>query len=167
MKSFHRTKKDSKILGVFGLSICLVLSLVFMLIGFHNTGSEGRFSFELIFGLVGIVVFIIFVRGAWMMTGGSLIHVFSVDSSKLIWGFIGKEKELDITTVDQIYWDDSDGFTLMMTTKDGQQIRFPYIQSTVTHKSRSELLRFFRTAFPRITIQGNIDKRTEQESLTR
>ena len=138
-----------------------------MLIGFHTIGTEGRASMELIFGIAGVAIFIIFIRGAWMMTGGALIHVFSIDSSKVIWGFLGKEKELDITTVEQIYWDDSDGFTLIMKTKSGQQIRFPYIESAVSHKSRSELLRFFRTTLSSISIHGNIDKRTEQGSITR
>lgn len=96
------------------------------------------------------------------MTGGSLVHVFSIDRRKVVWGFVGKEEELDVTDVERIYWDDSDTFILQMTMNDGRQVRFIYIADVVPYKSRPELLRFFRTTLPAIPIGGNIDSRTER-----
>ncbi len=156
MKIFHRTNRDSKINGFIGLSFCLFLSVVFMSLGFHSLAEGEWSSFEVVFGVAGMAVFVIFIRGAWMMSGGSLTHVFSIDREKVIWGFIGKEKELNISEVKTIYWNDSDGFTMNMSKYDGSIIRFPYIETVVSYKSKGELLKFLRTTLSAIPIDGHV-----------
>ncbi len=167
MPSFHRTKRESRVLGFIALAVAFFLAMIFMLLGFYSTIEEGRASIELIFGFAGLALFVICIRGAWMMTGRALIHVFSLDQHKVVWGFMGKEKQLDIQDVTQIYWDDSDSFQLQMTTKEGAQVRFPYIANVVGFKSRPELLRFFKTNLPAIPLGGHIDKATEEAALAK
>jgi hypothetical protein len=164
MNSFQRTKRDSRILGFVGLSIAFVLSVVFMLVGFVDIGSEsGGDAFRIIFGVVGVGLFVIFIRGCWMATGGALIHVFSVSEDEIEWGFVGREKRLAMSDVKEIYWDDTDGFNFTITKTDGGRVRLPYIENVVSYKSRGRLLAFLRSTFPDIQISGSIDKRTEQD----
>jgi hypothetical protein len=165
-KAFHRTKKDSRILAFFGLMFSLFLSILFMLLGFHRIGAEGRASIELIFGIAGLALFIICLRGAWSMTGDALTHVFSVDQENICWGFIGQEKQLAIQDIAQIYWDESDGFHFVIITTYGERIRLPYMATVVSYQSRPVLLRFFRTTHPTIRIEGHIDKNSEKGSTT-
>lgn len=162
MDSFHRIKRDSPVPGFIALTFALLLSMVFMLIGFLRVGEDGRASMDLIFGVPGVATFLLFLRGGWMMTGRSLVHVFSMDRNKVVWGFVGKEQELDASEIDRIYWDDSDGFSFQMTMKDGRQVRFLYMDNVVPFKSRPTLLSFLRTSFPSIPLAGNIDKRTKR-----
>jgi len=162
MNSFHRTKRESRVVAFIGLTFCLFLSLLFIFIGFHSLFTEDTASMELIFGIAGLVVFIIFIRGAWMISGCSLTHVFSIDKTKVTWGYAGKEKELPINSVKNIYWDDSDGFTLLMTTNKNEQIRFLYIENTISLKSRPALLEFLRNTLPHIPIHGDTHRTTKQ-----
>ena len=149
-------------MGFFALASVLVLSMFFMLIGFVRVGEDGRPSMDLIFGVAGVALFLLFLRGGWMMTGRSPVHVFSMDHNKVVWGFVGKEQELDASEIDRIYWDDSDGFSFQMTMKDGRQVCFPYMANVVPFTSRPALLRFLRTSFPSIPINGHIDKKIEK-----
>lgn len=163
MNSFHRIKRDSRILGFVGLSFAFVLSVGFMLVGFVDIESESRGdALRIILGVVGVGLFVIFIRGCWIATGGALIHVFSVNEDEIEWGFVGREKRLAISDVKEIYWDDTDGFNLTITKTDGGRVRLPYIENVVSYKSRGRLLAFLRSTFPDIQISGRIDKRTEQ-----
>lgn len=165
MNSFHRTKRDSRILGFVGLSIAFILSVVFMLVGFVESESEsGGDAFRIIFGVVGVGLFVIFIRGCWMATGGALVHVLSISEEEIEWGFVGREKRLSMSDVEEIYWDDTDGFTFTITKADGKRVRLPYIENVVSYKSRGQLLSFLRSTFPDIRISGSIDKKTEQDA---
>lgn len=165
MNSFHRTKRDSRILGFVGLSFAFIVSVVFMLVGFVNFESEsGVDPFQIVFGFVGVGLFVIFLRGCWMATGGALIHVFSVSDDEIEWGFVGREKRLAMADVKEIYWDDTDGFSFVITTTDGERVRLPYIENVVSYKSRGRLLAFLRSTFADIRFSGSIDKRTEREA---
>jgi hypothetical protein len=165
MKSFHRTKRDSRLLGFVGLSFAFILSVVFMLIGFFDTEEISGFNaFRLIFGGVGICLFVIFLRGCWMATGGALTHVFSINGDEIEWGFVGREKRLSVSDVEEFYWDDTDGFTFLVIQKDGTRVRLPYIESVISYKSRGRLLAFLRSNLPTIRITGSIDKKTELEA---
>jgi len=167
MKSFHRTKRDSRILGILGLSIALVLSVVFTVIGFVDIQNESGFgAVRLIFGVVGVCLFVIFIRGCWMASGGALTHVFSISEEEIEWGFVGREKQLSISEVAEIYWDDTDGFTFLITRKDGSRVRLPYIENVVCPKSRGKLLAFLRKALPGIRISGCIAKETERDAAS-
>src|SRR5687767_1879724 len=95
MQSFHRTKRDSRILIFVGLCTAFLLSVIFMLVGFMGNRESGFDSFRLIFGIAGICLFVIFVRGGWMATGGALTHVFSINETEIEWGFVGREKRMD------------------------------------------------------------------------
>lgn len=134
-----------------------------MLIGFVERES-GAGAFQMIFGIAGVCLFVVFVRGCWMATGGALTHVFSVSKDEVEWGFIGREHRLAMSDVKEIYWDDTDGFNLTMTKTDGGRVRLPYIENVVSYSSRGRLLAFLRNTFPEIRISGNIDKRTEQDA---
>lgn len=162
MESFHCIKRESIILAVIGLIICFLLSSVFMLVGFYELGEKGHLSIEVIFGLAGLGLFIIFMRGAWMLVSGIHTHVFSIDRNQVVWGYVGKEKTLDMAQVRHIYWDDTDGFTLNMTTHEGELIRFIYAETVISINSRWKLLRFFNTTFPEIPIDGHIDSKTKE-----
>ncbi len=163
MNAFHRTKRDSQWLSAFGLSIAFLLSLVFLLVGFIDLENEsGVDTFRVIFGVVGICLFVVFIRGCWMATSGALVHVFSIDEEDLEWGFVGREKRVSVAEIAQIYWDDTDGFTFVIHLTDGTRIRFPYIDTVVSYKSRGDLLAFLRSTLPDIPITGSIDTKTEQ-----
>lgn len=165
MNSFHRTKRDSGILGYVGLAIAFVMSMAFMLVGFGDIGNKGGINaFQVIFGTAGACLFVVVVRGCWMTAGGALTHVFSINEDEIEWGFVGKEKQLATADVEEIYWDDTDGFTFLITRKDGSRVRFPYMQNVVGPKSRGKLLAFLRRAFPEIRITGRIEKKTEQDA---
>ena len=99
-----------------------------------------------------------------MATGGALTHVFSITKDEIEWGFVGKEKRLVVSEVEEIYWDDTDGFNFTITKKDGVRVRFPYMENVVSHKSRGKLLAFLRSTFPEIRVVGSIDKKTEQDA---
>ena len=142
-----------------------VLSVVFMLIGFLDIESEsGSNAFRLIFGIVGACLFIVFIRGCWIYTGGTLTHIFSITEEEIEWGFIGKEKRLSMSEVDEIYWDDTDGFSFTITKKNGERVRLPYIENVIAPKSRGKLLFFIRSLFPEVSIAGCIDSKTEQDA---
>jgi hypothetical protein len=165
MNSFHRTKRDSRILGFVGLAFAFILSIVFMLVGFVDIENESGFdTFRLIFGVAGACLFVVFIRGCWMATGGALTHILSITEDRIEWGFIGREKQLELSEVEEIYWDDTDGFTFTITKKDGSRVRLPYIENVVPHKSRGSLLAFLRNVHPQIRLSGSIDKKTEQAS---
>ena len=70
-----------------------------------------------------------------------------------------------LSDVEEIYWDDTDGFNFTVTKKDGVRIRFHYIENVVFYKSRGKLLAFLRSTFPEIRILGSIDKKTEQDAV--
>jgi hypothetical protein len=163
MNAFHRTKRDSRWLSAIGLSIAFLLSLVFMLVGFIDLENEsGFYLLRVIFGVVGICLFVLFMRGCWIATSGALIHVFSMDEDELEWGFVGREKRIALSEIAKIYWDDTDGFTFVVHLTDGKRIRFPYLQNVVSYQSRGELLAFLRSNFPAIPISGSIDAKTKQ-----
>jgi uncharacterized membrane protein YhdT len=163
MNAFHRTKRDSRWLSAIGLSIAFLLSLVFMLVGFIDLENESGFdTLRVIFGVVGICLFVLFMRGCWMATSGALVHVLSIDEEDLEWGFVGREKRVSVSEISQIYWDDSDGFTFVVTLTDGTRIRFPYMSNVVSYKCRGVLLAFLRSNFPGVPISGSIDAKTEQ-----
>jgi hypothetical protein len=165
MNSFHRTKRDSRILAYVGLAFAFAMSVMFMLVGFVDIENEAGFdAFRLIFGIAGACLFVIVMRGCWMMSRGALTHVFSINGDEMEWGFVGREKQLATADVQEIYWDDTDGFTFLITRKDGSRVRFPYIQNVVAQNSRGKLLAFLRSAFPEIRITGNIDRKTEQDA---
>lgn len=165
MSSFHRTKRDSRILGFIGLSVAFVLSVLFLLIGFASSEeTSGIDGFRIIFGLLGASLFVIFIRGCWMATRGSIIHVLSIDEAEIEWGFMGKEKRLPISEVAEIYWDDTDGFTFLIARRDGKRIRFPYIENVVSRKSRGILLAYLRQDHPDIPISGVVDIGTEKDA---
>ena len=165
MNSFHRTKRESPILGFVGLAIAFVLSVVFMLVGFVDIESESSGdAIRVIFGVVGAGLFVIFIRGCWIATGGVFVHVLSISEEEIEWGFMGREKRLPMSDVKEIYWDDTDGFNFTITKTDGGRVRFPYMEIVVSGKSRGRLLTFLRTTFPGIRISGSIDRKTEQEA---
>lgn len=163
MNSFHRTKRDSRWLGLIGLAFLLIFSLIFILIGFIDLENEsGFYLLRAIFGMMGICLFVVFLRGCWIATSGALIHVFSMDEDELEWGFVGREKRIALSEIAKIYWDDTDGFTFVVHLTDGTRIRFPYLQNVVSYQSRGELLAFLRNHLPDAPITGNIDTRTRQ-----
>jgi hypothetical protein len=114
--------------------------------------------------MLGVCLFVIFLRGCWMATSGALTHVFSVDGDEIAWGFVGREKRLAVSDVEEFYWDDTDGFTFLVIQKDGTRVRLPYIESVISYKSRGRLLAFLRSNLPTIRISGSIDKKTELEA---
>jgi hypothetical protein len=165
MNQFHRTKRDSGILVYVGLAIAFAMAVMFMLVGFVDIRNESGIDvFRLIFGIAGASLFVIVLRGCWMTSGGAFTHVFSINEDEIEWGFVGREKQLATAEVEEIYWDDTDGFTFLVTRKDGSRVRFPYIQNVVGHHSRGKLLAFLRSALPEIRITGSIDRKTEQDA---
>lgn len=156
MNYFHRVKRDSRILGFIGLTLALTISLIFMLIGFIGSESEqGATLFPTIIGIVGICIFVIFLRGSWMATAGATTHIFSINETHIEWGFLGKEKQILLTDIAAIYWNETDGLTLNVNKTNGDLIRFPYIETIVSHKSRASLLTAIQNALPTIKISGN------------
>jgi len=165
MNSFHRTKRESRWLTFVGLSVVFVVSVAFMLIGFVGIGANSGIDvIRLIFGIIGVALFVGFFRGFWMTTGGAVTHVFSINDAELEWGLMGREKRLPVGELASVYWDETDGFTLMVTRKDGTRVRFPYIESVVPMKSRGQLLAFLRVVHPKIPISGRIHPQTEQDA---
>lgn len=75
---------------------------------------------------------------------------------------MGREKRVSVSEIAQIYWDDTDGFTFVIHLLDGTRIRFPYIETVVSYKSRGDLLAFLRDTLPDVPITGSIDTKTEQ-----
>lgn len=163
MTSFHRTRKESRILGFVGLTLALLISIFFMLIGFANIQTEKWNPLQLVFGVAGLSIFVVFIRGSWMSASGAVTHIFNIDSEKVTWGFIGKEKSMMMKDVSSIYWDESDGFDLSLYSSEGR-IVIPYAQNIISHKSRATLLSYLIQNFPAIDIDGQIDKNTEQEA---
>jgi hypothetical protein len=142
-----------------------VVSLVFTLIGFAGPGSRSDIDgIRMVCGVFGAALFLGFFRGLWMTTGGASTHVFSITDVEIEWGMLGKEKRLPMSELAAVYWDEVDGFTLVMTRKDGTRIRFPDIQTVVPLNSRGSLLAFLRMAHPTIPISGHIDPKTEQNA---
>lgn len=164
MNSFHRAKRYSRLLNIAGLSVLFVVSLIFTLIGFAGSGSRSDIGIRMVCGAFGAALFLGFFRGLWMTTGGSITHVFSITDVELEWGILGKEKRLPMSELAAVYWDEVDGFTLVMTRKDGARIRFSDIECLVPLNSRGSLLAFLRMAHPTIPISGHIDPKTEQNA---
>jgi len=117
--SFRRAKRESRFLRFFGLSFVLLLSMCFMLIGavsLEEPLSEAWFG--QVFGLVGIALFIIFCRGAWMIASGTLTHLIAVDDKEFCWGFVDREKSINIEALKEIRWDESDGLQVALVSND-------------------------------------------------
>jgi hypothetical protein len=167
MDAFHRTKRESRLLLTLGLSVAFLLSGLFLLIGFSGIEKEGFNSFQIIFGLFGIALFVLFFRGAWISLTSPLIHIFSIDPDEIEWGFVGKEKQMKISELSDIYWEDFDGFTLILTSNTGKKIRMPYIMNVVSHKSRGALFAHLQTHHAEILTVRGIDPRTEEDALRR
>ncbi|MEM6656142.1 MAG: hypothetical protein AAF596_10085 [Planctomycetota bacterium] len=163
MNSFQRIRRESRLLGFFGLIVTFLLSLFFMLIGFVDVENEaGADRMRLIFGVCGAGLFLLFMRGGWMITGGARTHVFTVTEDEIEWGFMGDEKRIAIASVREFYWSDDDGFTFSIINQDGKRHYVPYIEHVIAYKKRGRLLAFLRRVHPQIPITGSIDSRTEQ-----
>jgi len=167
MDSFHRTKRESRLLLTLGQSIAFFLSAFFLLIGFSWIEMEGLDWFRIIFCVFGIALFVLFFRGAWISTTSPLIHIFSIDLDEIEWGFVGKEKQMKISELSDIYWEDFDEFTLILTSKTGKKIRMPYITNVVSHKSRGKLFAHLQTHHAKILTVMGVDPRTEEDALRR
>lgn len=163
MESFHYTRRESRVLGVIGLSICFVLASVFMLLGFNDLLEYGQMSGLLVFGVIGFGLFVIFMRGAWILCGGTKIYVFSIDPHTVTWGYVENERSQKMSEVMNIYWDDTDGFTFNMTTLSGELIRFNHMDWTLPYKCRWKLLRYLKKTFPSIAVDGHVDPRTQEK----
>ncbi|MGB0990938.1 MAG: hypothetical protein ACPG32_00540 [Akkermansiaceae bacterium] len=163
MKEFHRVKKDSRLVGFIGLGVVLFLSMFFMLIGFVGVDERGWNALSYIFGIPGVLLFGIFIRGAWMATKGAVVHVFSMDNDEIQWGFLGKEKSIPVRSVSSIHWSEVEGFGLLLNTSEGR-IRLPYIENALSVSGRAELLAYLRTNHRSIEIDGYIDPKTEKAS---
>ncbi len=98
-EEFHIVKRESLVLNILALIVTFLISTAFMAVGF--TRSEDReFSFGLlVFGVIGAGVFVLFMRGGWMLTRGRNIHVLSITKHQFTWGMLGKEKELLISEI--------------------------------------------------------------------
>ena len=164
MTEFHRTKRDSRVVGFVVLSFVLVLSMIFMLIGFMDFDGEG-IGFRMVFGFVGLAIFVLFLRGGWFLTGGGRVHVLSMTASEIEWGFMGDEKRLEVSEVSSFYWDDTDSFHFSIFRKDGKQVRLPYIETVVPHKSRGIFLAFLRNNYPENSVRGVFTKEVEKAAV--
>ena len=162
MDSFHRVKRDSRVLGVLGLVILFPLALFLTLVGTVAIGRTQDFLFGGILTLFGLALFVLFFRAVWMMTGGGLVHVLSIDRETFEWGYRGKEQSLPMAEVRSIHWDDTDGFTFVVDLKDGKRIRMLFMESVVPAACRGRFLRFLRTNFPAIEIRGVVSPATER-----
>lgn len=163
MESFHYTRRESRVLNAIGLLICFVLASVFMLLGFNDLLEHRQMSGLLVLGVIGLGLFVIFMRGAWMLCAGTKIHVFSIDPHTVTWGYVGNEKSQQMSEVINIYWDDTDGFTFNMTTSSGELIRFNHLDWAIPYKSRWKLLRYLKKTFPGIAVDGHVDPKTREK----
>lgn len=155
MESFQSIQRESRILGFFGLAVAFISSLLFMMLGAVSIDhAEGVQAFPLLFGLVGLAVFVIFIRGAWIAVGRPRHFIFSMDENEVEYGFMGNETKIAIPDIRHFYWDDTDNFTFSITCKDGSKHRMPYIETAVPHKRRPQLLAYLRSAHPDIPIRG-------------
>ena len=156
MNVFHRTRRDSRVLNLLALVFAFTLALIFMLLGVGALTLNEIDLFTrvlgLVFGLVGLAVFVVCVRGAWMMTNGAITHVFSVDEEFIEWGFLGKEVREPIKSLEGIYWNESDGLTCVLHFRDGRRVRLPYIENVLSHKSRAAFLGFMAAHHPSIPV---------------
>jgi hypothetical protein len=163
MKAFHRTKRDSRLLGMIGLAVLLVVAFFFMVVGISDIEQEsGTSLLRILFGLGGVALFVVFIRGCWIATGGATVQILSIDEDKFEWGYMGREKELATSEIKEIYWDDDDGFTFVLRLKNGKRIRLPSIGVLIPQKGRGQLLAFLWAAHPEIPITGAINAQTQQ-----
>jgi hypothetical protein len=161
MNVFHRTSRDSRLAAFLALVIATCLALVFMLMGLApfllalERPREWSDYFVVPFGVVGVAVFIIAIRGAWTLASGSaVIHVLSVDDEAIEWGFIGKEERALLKDVARLYFNDGgDSLTCALHFRDGKKTRLPYIESVLgSHKSQKAFIEFMTTHHPEIPI---------------
>ncbi|BCU78696.1 hypothetical protein llg_34110 [Luteolibacter sp. LG18] len=129
---------------IFGLAILGVLSSGAMLLGFVHPPML----------LLGLPLFIIFVRGVWMTATQPNRFVFSIDEHEITWGQFGKERTLPIEQVRRFHWNDSDGFNFCIITKQGERIPLYVLETVLSYQSRPALLEFLRTAHPDLEIEG-------------
>jgi hypothetical protein len=156
MSSFYRIKKDSRFLAFIGLAFALFLSMLFMIIGF-GINTEDRFDLVVrwVFGIAGVALFIIFFRGAWMITKGTLTHVLSIDENEFRWGFIGYEKSIPVKDLKEIHWIEMDGLHVSIITKYNQKFRMPYVENVLSSKSRVAFLDYMKANHQNIRIIKN------------
>jgi hypothetical protein len=152
---FHRVKRSSSILGFIGVSFGLILSGIFMLIGAVGL-QEAEFWFgTVVFGLIGIGVFVICLRGGWSLATAPMIHVLTFEPDQVTWGYAGKEKSLDMAEVESIRWSvDSDGeLHLSLRKRGGKRVAFPNIDTLVKPKHRPILLAYLQNRYPSIRLE--------------
>lgn len=155
MESFQSIQRESGILGFFGLAVAFISSLLFMMLGAAGIDNpEGVRVLPLLFGLVGLAVFIIFIRGAWIAVGRPRHIIFSIDENEVEYGILGHQNKIAISDIRHFYWDDTDNFNFSITCKDGEKHRILYIETSVPHKRRPQLLAYLRSAHPDIPIRG-------------
>lgn len=162
MDAFHRVKRDPVVLGILGLVVLLLLAVAFTFVGLAGMSGSATAIFGGVFACFGVALFVLFFRAVWIMTGGGLVHVLSIDRETLEWGYRGKEKSVAMEQVSSIHWDDSDGFTFLLDLKDGRRIRMLAIETLVPPRSRAAFLRFLRNTFPHLEIFGSINPQTDQ-----
>lgn len=152
---FHRVKRSSSVFGFIGVSFGLILSAIFMLIGAVGLQEADFWSGTVIFGLIGLGLFVICLRGGCSLATGPMIHVLTFEQDQVTWGYAGKEKSIDIADVESIRWAvDLDGeLHLSLRTRKGKRVAFPYIDTLVNYKHRPILLAYLQNRYPKIQIE--------------
>ncbi len=155
---YHIVKRESVFLGVIGLIVAFIIAVFFMGIGFIGIGSNSYSWCQMIFGLVGIGLFILFMRGGWMMASGPYIHILSITEDQFIWGRLGKEKMLAISEIQSFYWHEFDrDLTFRINAKDGKSYRIISIENIVSLKNRPKFKAYLKNVHSKIPVSGNFE----------
>lgn len=152
---FHRVKRSSSVLSFFGVSFALLLSGIFMLIGAVGLQEADFWFGTVVFGLIGLGVFVICLRGGWSLATGPMIHVLTFEQDQVTWGYAGREKSIDMDDVISIRWAvDLDGeLQLSLRKRNGKRVAFPYIDTLVSRKHRPVLLAYLKNRYPAIDLE--------------
>jgi hypothetical protein len=130
--------------------------MLFMIIGF-GIDTESRFESVIcwVFGAAGVALFIVFCRGAWMITKETSTHVLSIDENDFCWGFLGREKRIPVKDLKELHWIEMDGLYASIVTKDDRKFSLPYIENVLSLKSRQAFLDYMKAYQQHIRIVTN------------
>lgn len=151
---FQRTFQHSRVVLSIAVLLGSLVAFALLLIGGAVISDGELFGIAVVFGVFGLAVLAVSVKGAWALVGGPKVHVLCLEPDGVVWGVQGAECRLELSEIASIRYTidtDSDGagdLSLVFKTHDGERLSVNYVSDLVPRKSRPKLLAYIRATYP-------------------
>ena len=147
---YHKIKRESRVFGFVTIVIGFCVSFCLMLFAAVGISDSEFVEIGIVIAIFGIALLAVCLRWAWSLAQGPKIRVITFEPDQIVWGCVGKEKQIDATEIGSVDWfvDSDSQLTLSLRTRAGKRISFYYIDYLVSRKSRPKLLAFLTANYP-------------------